>query len=201
MAAYIREDELLKLFFEPFHFEESAATGHSPETVYLQKVNDCDIYLGLLGTEYGFEDAEGISPTEREFNAAQRAHKHCWIFLKGNQSIKRHPKLDAFIEKVGGLVSRKRFGSLEELQKELYRSCILYLKQTGKIDADDFDSATHQKASFPDLSNDAIIEFVRAARYKRNFPLKETDSPEKILAHLNLIREGKLTNSALLAFA
>ncbi|MCC5918837.1 MAG: DUF4062 domain-containing protein, partial [Cryomorphaceae bacterium] len=201
LAAYIREDELLKLFFEPFLFEEVAATGYSPGTVYLQQVKDSAIYLGLLGVEYGHEDSEGISPTEREFDAAQESYKSCWVFIKGDYSLKRHPKELAFIEKVGEKVSRKRFADLVALKLELYRSCILYLKQSGKIDADDFDSAINPKAGLADLSQDAVIEFVRAARLKRNFPLKETDRVDKILAHLNVLRGGKLTNSALLAFA
>src|SRR5690554_7462486 len=35
---------------------------------------------------------------------------------------------------------------------------------------------------------------------KRNFPLKETDNKQKILTHLNLLRDGKLVNSAILSF-
>ncbi len=35
---------------------------------------------------------------------------------------------------------------------------------------------------------------------KRNFPLKETASIEQVLKHLRMIRDGKLVNSALLAF-
>jgi ATP-dependent DNA helicase RecG len=201
LAAYIREDELLKLFFEPFLFEDVAATGLAPGKVYLQEVKECTIYLGLLGADYGYEDAEGISPTEREFDAAQENNKSCWVFIKGNINIERHPKEAAFIEKVGEKVSRKRFADLDSLKKEVYRSCILYLKQTGKIDSDDFDSSISPKAGFADLSGEAIFEFVREARFKRNFPLKETDESEKILAHLNLVRDGKLTNSAILAFA
>jgi predicted HTH transcriptional regulator len=201
LAAYIREDELLKLFFEPYLFEEVAATGHAPGTVYLHEVKACAIYIGLLGKEYGYENAEGISPTEREFDAAYENNKACWIFIKGNHVVERHPKELAFIEKVGERVSRKRFADLETLKKEVYRSCILYLKQTGKIDTVDFDSAINKTASLDAISEEALTEFVRTARIKRNFPLKESDAKEKILAHLNILRQGQLTNSALLAFA
>ncbi|MFN4915312.1 MAG: Fic family protein [Sphingomonadales bacterium] len=201
LAVYIREDELLKLFFEPYLFEEVAASGHTPGAIYLQQVKESAIYLGLLGKEYGFEDADGISPTEREFDAAQASHKACWVFIQGGNIQNRHPKETAFIEKVGERVSRKRFTTMEELKNELYRSCILYLKQTGKLDADNFDYALHRTATIDSLSDEYIAEFVRTARLKRNFPLKETDSKEIILSHLNLLRNGQLTNSALLVFA
>ena len=39
--------------------------------VYLEEVDRADIYLGIFGYEYGFEDAEGISPTEREYDRAR----------------------------------------------------------------------------------------------------------------------------------
>ena len=200
LAAYIREDELLTIFFQPYLFEEVAATGKNPVTVYLREVRDCAIYVGLLGMDYGFDDQEGISPTEREFDAAQVAHKSCWIFIKGGSSLSRHPKEAAFIEKVGARVSRKRFETTDELKKEIYRSAILYLKQSGKIDTDDFDSSISSKAGLDDISEEVLSEFVREARFKRNFPLKETDPKEKVLTHLRLLRQGQLTNSAILAF-
>jgi len=36
-------------------------------SVNLDEVGECDIYVGLFGNEYGYEDAGGVSPTEREF--------------------------------------------------------------------------------------------------------------------------------------
>ena len=200
LATYIREDELLKLFFEPYLFEEIAATGENPRTVYLKEVRTCDIYAGLLGTDYGFEDQDGISPTEQEFDEAQEANKLCWVFIKGGSSLSRHPKEVAFIDKVGERVSRKRFETSDELKKEIYRSAILYLKQSGKIDADDFDSSISRKDELEDISEEALSEFVREARGKRNFPLKVTDPTEKILTHLRLMRQGQLINPAILAF-
>ncbi|MCC5938164.1 MAG: DUF4062 domain-containing protein [Lunatimonas sp.] len=200
LAAYIREDELLKLFFEPFLFEEVAATWDSPGKVYLHEVQKAEIYLGILGADYGFEDKEGISPTEREFDAAQENHKSCWVFIQGNQTLKRHPKQLKFIDKVGDKVSRKRFESLDDLKTEIYRAAILYLKQSGKIDADEFDSNILSKASLHDISEEGLMTFVREARAKRNFPFKETDPKEKILTHLHLLKQGQLTNSAMLAF-
>lgn len=201
LALYVREDELLKLFFEPYLFEETAATSHTPSAIYLEEVKRSSIYLGLLGNEYGYEDEEGVSPTEREFDQAQYEGIPCWIFISGKQDSDRHIKEQAFIKKVGALVSRKRFDSLESLKKEVYKSCVLYLKQTGRIDSDEFDSALHKYATLEDVSEETLSEFVRLAKLKRNFPLKETDSKEKVLTHLNLYRQGKLTNSAILAFA
>ena len=81
LVQYIRNDSLLESFFEVFLFEESAASGHKTFQVYLTEVANSDIYLGLLGNEYGFEDADGISPTEQEYNEAKKQNlQKKWTF-------------------------------------------------------------------------------------------------------------------------
>jgi len=56
---------VLKDFFDVFIFEELAATGRSPVFTYLKEVDDSDIYIGIVGNEYGTKGKDGLSPTER----------------------------------------------------------------------------------------------------------------------------------------
>ena len=79
---YLRGDVLMRRFFEPFLFEDVPAADRRADEVYLDEVRQCDLYLGLLGDDYGFEDEEGISPTEREFARATELHKPRLIFVK-----------------------------------------------------------------------------------------------------------------------
>ncbi|MDA3854272.1 MAG: DUF4062 domain-containing protein [Bacteroidales bacterium] len=81
LADYFRTDPLLHLFFAPFLFEEVPATDHSPGMVYLSEVKVSDIYIGLLGKYYGYEDKEGISPTEHEYDKAKDENVQRWIFI------------------------------------------------------------------------------------------------------------------------
>jgi predicted HTH transcriptional regulator len=201
LAHYLRHDPLLGTFFEPFLFEEVPATTHSPGKVYLSEVAESDIYIGLIGETYGYEDSEGISPTEREYDQAKSEHLPRWIFIKNLNGIERQLKEMAFIRKIEQDVSRKKFTDIETLKQEVYGSCVLFLKQTGKIESSDFDESLHPNASFNSLDESKIREFIAIARKKRNFPLKETASVERVLKHLKMTREGKLVNSALLAFA
>lgn len=46
------------------------AADRRPDALYLQEVERSDIYVGLFGAHYGTEDAEGVSPTEREYRRA-----------------------------------------------------------------------------------------------------------------------------------
>jgi hypothetical protein len=71
---FIRDDALLGQYFDVFLFEDSPASDHSPRQLYLHQVDQAAIYIGLFGNEYGTEDEEGISPTEREFDRATHHH-------------------------------------------------------------------------------------------------------------------------------
>jgi len=82
LCSYIRQDALLGRFFEPFLFEELPAINASSEQAYLSEIASSDIYLGIIGNQYGFQDYEGISPTEREFDEAIDLQKYRICFFK-----------------------------------------------------------------------------------------------------------------------
>jgi hypothetical protein len=46
------------------------------------------VYVGLLRNEYGYEDAAGVSPTEREFDRATAAGKERLIFVKVTTTLR-----------------------------------------------------------------------------------------------------------------
>ena len=64
LAEYIRQDALFSMYFEPFIFEELPAQDRSAQTAYLEQAANAEVYLLLMGEKYGYEDGEGISPTE-----------------------------------------------------------------------------------------------------------------------------------------
>ncbi|MDL2238857.1 DUF4062 domain-containing protein [Bacteroidales bacterium OttesenSCG-928-K22] len=82
LCNYIRQDALLGRFFIPFIFEELPATNKSVQQAYIEEVSSCDIYLGLFGKLYGYENKNGISPTEIEYDIATEKSKHR-LYLAG----------------------------------------------------------------------------------------------------------------------
>ena len=200
LQQYLQDDALLSGFFVPYLFEADAAAGAAPDAIYLDEVVASDIYIGLLGTDYGYEDADGVSPTEREFDRASTEGLSRWIYIKGDHTTQRHDKEKAFINKVRDLLSYKRFTDIDTLKKEVYNSCIKFLKETGNISSQDFDNSLHEYAAIKDIDPDKVKDFVRVARAKRGFPLKETATVESVLEHLHMLRDGKLVNSSLLVF-
>ena len=85
LAEFIRQDVLFSRYFEPFLFEELPAQNISAQKAYLEAASRADIYMLLLGERYGFEDTDGISPTEREYDTATANSVYRLAFLKDVQ--------------------------------------------------------------------------------------------------------------------
>jgi len=83
IAKHVRTDPLLRRFFDIFLFEELAPRDRRADDIYLEKVEQASIYLGLFGKEYGSEDEQGVSPTEREFDRATSRGIERLILVKG----------------------------------------------------------------------------------------------------------------------
>lgn len=201
LCHYIRTDVLLGKFFEPFIFEEVPANEYPANHVYLKEVELCDIYLGLYGNLYGYEDGEGISPTEREYDLAASLHKSRLIYIKSIGEEKRHPKEKALVRKVEQDIVRKTFVDIDGLRTSVYASLIRYLEEKEYIRWRPFDASCDNGATLKDLDEDKMRNFIHMARSKRNFPLSVETSPEVLLTHLDLIDEnGRLANAAILLF-
>jgi len=198
LAKYIISDALLGKFFEPFLFEQLPATDKSGQNIYLSEVEKCDIYIGLLGAKYGYEDSEGISPTEREFDHATKYHKTRFVFIADKEN--REKKETEFINKVQNVLVRKRFSNIAELKTSVYSALVNFLMEKEIIQTAPFDASTNNMATLDNIDNEKIHNFIRLAKVKRGFPLPETAEVETLLTHLNLLRNNKISNAALLLF-
>ena len=120
MRDYVHDDVLVRRFFDVFLFEDAPASDRRPDQLYLDEVVRSDIYLGLFGREYGSEDGEGVSPTEREFDRATVVGSHRLIFVKGAGDNLRHPKTNSLISKAQSGLIRKQFNTTAELVTGVY---------------------------------------------------------------------------------
>ncbi len=72
-----------------------------------------------------------------------------------------------------------------------------------KFDADnraEFDQRICEGARFSDIDEDKVKWCLRTAREKRNYPIAADASTEDIFTHFKLLKDGKLTNAAVLLF-
>ena len=197
---YLRGDPLMRRFFELFLFEDVPASDRLPDDVYLDEVERCDIYVGLFGASYGFEDDHGVSPTEREFDRATEREKHRLIFVKSVEEAGRHPKMQSLVARAQAGLVRRRFATSAELVAGLYAALVQYLEAREYIRFGPFDAAECSGATMDDLDSEAMFRFIRIALRARQFPLPEETPPPDLLRHLNLLNRGRLTNAAVLLF-
>lgn len=200
LKTYVQQDPLLSRFFEVFLFEDSPASARRADQVYLEEVARCSLYVGLFGRDYGFEDAAGVSPTEREFDHATALGRDRLVFIWGSDTD-RHPKMKDLVRKASDELVRRRVSTIPELTAALYASLVDRLTQQGLIQAGPYDESPCPAASLANLDAKALSSFVRRARAERQFPLSEDTLPETILTHLHQMAGRLPTRAAILLFA
>lgn len=201
LKAFLLGDAVLRRFVgSVFLFEELPSKDCRADEVYLEEVERCDIYLGIFGYQYGFEDQKGVSPTEHEYNHATQLGKIRLIYVWGSDDKNRHPKMRALISKASGQLIRRRVDDASALTAEVYASLVDYLDTRGALRVPPFDTSACDGASVANLSRKRIAWFLQTARRERGFPLKSNTATQALLTHLNLLDKGKPTNAAMLLF-
>ena len=197
---YVAGDALLRRYFDTFLFDGLPATDRRADELYIAELDRADVYVAILGNQYGREDAVGLSPTECEFNRATARGITRLVFVKGTDDSARHPKMCALVEKASDQLVRRRFADIPELKTALYASLVDYLATTGELQTRPFEERLCPGATLTDIAPDAVMDFVRRARAERQFPLSEEATVKDVLTHLNLLAEGHPSNAAILLF-
>ena len=201
LKSFLLGDAVLHRFVAAvFLFEDLPAKDRRADQVYLEEVERCDIYLGIFGYEYGYEDDNGVSPTEHEYNYATRRKKTRLIYVWGTDDKKRTPKMRQLVSKVSGQLIRRRVDDVSALTSEVYASLVDHLDFMGALRVPPFDTSACDGASLANLSRERINWFLQTARRERGFPLKGNTQTTALLTHLNLLDGAKPTNAAMLLF-
>ncbi len=198
---FIRNDELMGQYFEPFIFEQIAAQDANPRQLYLDEASSCQVYLLLIGKRYGNVLPDGISPTEKEYQAAGDGNAWRVAFISDLDGQQREEAEERFFRKVQNELSYRVFSNPSVLVSLVKQSLYAYLKYKGIIQTLSFDEQTRDDVSMADIDAKKIKDFLHQARQKRGFPLAEDTDPITVLKHLRLMRQDKPSNGALLMFA
>lgn len=182
---YIEGDALLRRFFDIFVFENLPAIDKNSKELYLDEVNNCDIYIGLFGDIYGLEDDEGYSPL---------------IFIKNAEDSLKDFKMKSLIATAQSELVRKRFQNISELIASIYASLIMYLEDIGKLGNVPFDRSVVKNSSLDEIDDEKLDTFLERAKSSRNFAILSGTPKQKVLMQMNLLDDGKPTNAALLLF-
>ena len=198
---FILHDALLCRFFRDiFLFEDVPAKDQTPDEIYLSEVDQREIYIGILGNQYGSKNIQGLSPTELEFVRATAKHRERLIFVKGEDDSHREPEMKAFIRRAGAQLTRRRFTDISGLQREVYASLVDFLERRGALRMSPFDAAACTGSKLADIDVLQIDLFLKTAAGRGRLNLRGQTSPRAVLTHFNLISDGVLTNAAVLLF-
>lgn len=202
---FIRKDALLSEYFDVFLFEDSPAKSKSAEIAYIEEVRKSNIYIGILGQQYGGAEKGKISPTEAEFREDKAKHKEILTYIKGQNTLDKLREngireLITEIKNPKAGHSYRRFENANELTDLVYESLISFLKEKGEIGKARFDQRICEGAKLSDIDNAKVKWFLKVAQSKRNFPLGLNSSITDLFTHLKLIKDGKFTNAAMLLF-
>ncbi len=197
---WITADPFLGKFFEVFLFEKLPAMDNTAQQVFLDEITQCEIYLGILGKEYGFVGKKGVSVTEEEFDEASRLHKQRFVFVTDHANKDRDASQVTFIQKAQAFLVRRKFSDYADLKSLVYASLIRYLEDTGRIQTTPFDASISAQGDLSAIDPKKVADFVSLARSKRGFKLQPTAPFQEVLTHLNLLKDGKPNNAAILLF-
>ncbi len=198
---FLLHDPLLSRFIaDVFLFEDVPAGDRKPDDIYLTQVEKCDIYLAILGNEYGWTNADGKSPTELEFDHATKKHRERLVFVKGTDDKACEPEMAKLIKKAGNQLTRRRFEDTPALISEVYASLVESLEERDLLHTRPFDDSLCAGATLKNIDKAAIEDFVETAEAKGRLTLKGSRAAKVVLQHFNLLRDGKPTNAAILLF-
>jgi ATP-dependent DNA helicase RecG len=197
---YIEGDPLLRRFFKVFLFEDIPARDRKPSDIYLAEVERCDIYVAILGNQYGWANAEGKSATELEFDHATKMHRERLVFVKGDDDKAREPDMARFVTKAGRQVTRRRFADESGLISEVYASLVESLENRGLLQTGPFDDSACAGATLKDIDEEQVTAFVETAESKGRLTLKGSRAPKAVLQNFNLLKGDNPTNAAILLF-
>ncbi|MGA1823592.1 MAG: DUF4062 domain-containing protein [bacterium] len=195
-------DPLLSRFINDIFLFEDIPAGDRKEVddIYLLEVETRDIYLAILGNDYGWKNEDGKSPTELEFDHATTTYRERLVFVKGDEDKARDPDMVKLIKKASRQLTRRRFTDTPGLIREVYASLVDCLEKRGMLRFTPFDDSVCEGALLRDIENAKVADFVETAEAKGRLTLRGSRSPKAVLENFKLLRDKKPTNAAILLF-
>ena len=76
------EDTFLRENVQIVRFEDLPAETEPVSEGYLNKLDECEVYIGIIGNSYGDKGSDGLSATHKEYIRAVETEKEILIYIK-----------------------------------------------------------------------------------------------------------------------
>ena len=125
IAGAVSSDEDLCRLCNVVLYEKEPLSGQRIAKPYLRCLNSCDIYILVMGREYG-HIVESISATHEEYRHAMKLNMPMMIFVRGQHDADRHEETQSFFDEIkkDGHIYRRfhdRVDLLPEIKQGLAR--------------------------------------------------------------------------------
>lgn len=129
----LNTDVFLSAYCTPVLYELEPASPDRAMDGCLQSLDGCQVYLLIIGMEYGTL-VEGLSITHAEYRRAKKRKLPVLAFIKGDRSAKREKGTAQLLAELDSDGPKyKRFGNVIELQKEVRAALVNLLKDRFSI--------------------------------------------------------------------
>jgi len=204
----VNDNATLRQFFDVFLFEDLPAKGKSPSLTYLKHVSNSDIYLGILGFEYGNKDEDGLSATEKEFRKFKKdkPNGESLIFVKGSSidDNRRTKDLQEFFQLIRTSCIYKRFKNIDNFKVQVLNSLISFLDDKGNVGKGPFDRVVCRETDYSSIDEKEIKDFLQNRATKLNVQVPKTKIKDFLVNTLQIVKKDndilRPTNTALLFF-
>ncbi len=204
----VNNNVILRDYFNVFLFEDLPAKGKSPFSEYLKHVESSDIYICIIGNEYGIKGQDKISATEREFSRFTKANPRGEVlaFIKGDSKADkdRDKDMQRFIKIIKDSFIYKRFNDVSDFKIQIINSLDSFLDDKGILNKEPFDKQLCKQANYTDIDETEVRAYLeeRAVKLKVNMP--KITIKDLLNKTLGIIKnaDNKIipTNTALLFF-
>ena len=109
----LKKDPYFRRNVELFVFEIDRSRTEPANEVFLNEIDESDVYIGLIGEHYGEIYDEGVSATEYEYNTFAAVKHDAYFFVKDCNS--RDEGSTRFLERISDLTKYETFTTKEEL--------------------------------------------------------------------------------------
>lgn len=204
----VNGNEAMRNYFDVFVFEDLPARGIAPSKEYLKQVGNSNIYMCIVGQEYGVTGKDGISATEREFKYFLKTQPkgEVIVFVKGDRlaDTKRDKGSKEFFEMIRGSFIYKRFKNVDALKTQVLNSLISFLDDKGEFSKGPFDKTVRRDLGYETIDEQAVKDFLQNRAIKMKVAVPKVTIKNFLVNTLKVVKKenGKLypTNTAILFF-
>ncbi|HJH30898.1 MAG TPA: DUF4062 domain-containing protein, partial [Methanosarcinaceae archaeon] len=174
----VNTDPFLSAHCKPVLYEYEPASADKVLEGCLRSLNNCQMYLLIVGVQYGTPAGE-LSITHTEYRHAKQRELPVLAFIKGERTVERESCTDVLLKELeSDGFKYKRFGNVIELQKEVRAALVRLLQDSfGIVPTSDenliagqtieatsnFESQLLMRIRWDDLNHDMARRLVSAA--------------------------------------